>query len=329
MKKTLFSAAKPTGRLTLGNYLGAVENWVQMQDDYNSIFCVADLHSLTVPIEPSVLNDNSNAVFANYLACGLNPDKCVIYFQSHLKAHTEMGWLLNCLTHFGEANRMVAFKEKMQQKKEVLVGLFDYPILMAADILIHDAEVVPIGEDQRQHLELARTLAQRFNNKYGETFKIPTGLYPKIGAKIYDLQNPTKKMSKSDEDTSGTILLEDNPDVIVAKIKRAVTDSDTRIIASEDKPGVTNLLTIYSKLTNKTIKEAEQHFEGANYGKLKAETAEAVVETLKSVQDKFNYYMTHKDEMYAIAKQGVEKVAKYATNKVDVVKEKMGLICPK
>ncbi|MBQ8762014.1 MAG: tryptophan--tRNA ligase [Clostridia bacterium] len=326
MKKTLFSAAKPTGRLTLGNYLGAVENWTMMQEEYNSIFCVADLHSLTVPIKPEELKDNSYAVMANYLACGIDPKKSVLFYQSHVKEHAELGWLLNCVTHFGEANRMVAFKEKVQQKKEVTVGLFDYPILMAADILLYDAEVVPIGEDQRQHLELARTLAQRFNFTYGETFKMPEGFYPKIGAKIYDLQNPTKKMSKSDEDTSGTILLEDNPDVIMKKIKRAVTDSEMKIVASKEKPGVTNLLTIYSKLTNQTIKEAEQHFEGANYGKLKTETAEVVIETLKPVQEKFNYYMNNKDVLAEIAKQGAEKAAEYASKKVEEVKEKMGLI---
>lgn len=326
MKEVLFSGAKPTGRLTLGNYIGAVGNWTAMQDKYNSIFCIADLHSLTVKIEPKELTDNSYAIMSTYLACGLTPEKSTLYYQSQLSAHTELCWLLNCVASMGETSRMTAYKEKAHNKNSVSVALFDYPILMAADILLFGTKYVPIGEDQRQHLELARDLAIRFNNKYGETFVVPEGIYPKVGAKICNLQNPTKKMSKSDEDTSGSILIEDDLDLIRQKIKRAVTDSDNQIKASEEKTGVTNLLTIYSALSKITIKEAEKHFEGKNYGALKNEVADIVVATLKPVQEKFNYYMNHKEEIRKIAQQGVEKVRAIADAKVIEVKKKMGLI---
>ncbi len=326
MKKIQFSAAKPTGRLTLGNYIGAVNNWISMQEEYNSIFCVADLHSLTVKIEPDELRDNSFAVMANYLAVGLDPKKCVLYYQSQLPAHPELCWEMNCITSMGEASRMTAYKEKAQKNQNVSVGLFDYPMLMAADILLFDTDYVAIGEDQRQHLELARDLAIRFNNKYGNTFVVPEGIYPKVGAKIYNLQNPIRKMSKSDDDNSGNILLEDDIDLIRQKIKRAVTDSGSEIVAREDKPGVTNLLNIFSVLSKMSIKEAEKYFDGKNYGCLKNEVAELVIETLKPVQQKFKYYMSHKEEIIDIAKEGVEKVREQAENKVKLVKEKMGLI---
>ncbi len=327
MKDRLYTAAKPTGRLTLGNYIGAVDNWLQMQEKYDSIFCVADLHSLTVEIDPKELKDNSYAVLANYLACGLDPNKCTLYYQSQIPAHTELCWLLDCVASMGEANRMTAYKEKAQEKKNVSVGLFNYPMLMAADILLYDAKYVPIGEDQRQHLELARNLAIRFNNKYGETFVVPTGVYQKVGAKVYNLQNPTKKMSKSDFDNSGNILLEDPIDVIKQKIKRAVTDSDSKIVYDpENKPGVSNLLSIYSVLTKKSMKECEKFFEGQNYGALKKEVTDAVVSTIEPIQQKFNYYMNNRDELEKIAKIGAEKIRKIAEEKVKLVKEKMGLI---
>lgn len=326
MKDTLFSGAKPTGRLTLGNYIGAVGNWQFMQNEYNSIFCIVDLHSLTVKIEPEVLTGNSYAVMATYLACGLSPEKSTLYFQSQLSAHSELCWLLNCVANMGETSRMTAYKGKAHNKDSVSVGLFDYPILMAADILLFGTKYVPIGEDQRQHLEMARNLAIRFNNKYGETFVVPEGIYPKVGAKIYNLQEPTKKMSKSDSDNSGNILLEDDLDLIRQKIKRAVTDSDNLIKASESKAGVTNLLTIYSALAHISIQEAEKHFEGKNYGALKNEVADIVVDTLRPVQEKMNYYMSHKDEIRKIAEQGADKVRAIADAKVKEVKKKMGLI---
>ena len=327
MKDKLYTAAKPTGRLTLGNYIGAVDNWLMMQDKYDSIFCVADLHSLTVDIDPKELKDNSYAVMANYLACGLDPKKCTLYYQSQIPAHPELCWLLDCITSMGEASRMTAYKEKAQNKNKVSVGLFNYPMLMAADILLYDAKYVPIGEDQRQHLELARNLAIRFNNKYGETFVVPTGVYQKVGAKIYNLQNPTKKMSKSDFDNSGNILLEDPIDVIKQKIKRAVTDSDTKIVFDqENKPGVSNLLSIYSVLAKKSMKDCEKFFEGKNYGALKKEVTDVVVSTIEPIQQKFNYYMKNRQEIEKVAKNGAEKIQKIAEEKVKLVKEKMGLI---
>ena len=327
MKQRLYTAAKPTGRLTLGNYVGAVDNWLKLQNEYDSIFCVADLHSLTVEISPQELRDNSYAVMANYLACGLDPKKCTLYYQSQISAHPELCWLLDCITSMGEASRMTAYKEKAENKNGVSVGLFNYPMLMAADILLYDAKYVPIGEDQRQHLELARNLATRFNNKYGETFTVPEGVYQKVGAKIYNLQNPTKKMSKSDFDNSGNILLEDDLDVIKQKIKRAVTDSDTKIVFDpQNKPGVSNLLSIYSVLTKKDMKSCESFFAGKNYGALKNEVCEVVVETIKPIQEKFNFYMKNKDEIEKIAIEGAEKISGIAENKIKLVKQKMGLI---
>ncbi len=327
MKERLYTAAKPTGRLTLGNYVGAVDNWLKMQEEYDSIFCVADLHSLTVNIDPKELRDNSYAVMANYLACGLDPNKCTLYYQSQVPAHTALCWLLDCVTSMGEASRMTAYKEKAQSNKNVSVGLFNYPMLMAADILLYDAKYVPIGEDQRQHLELARNLAIRFNNKYGETFVVPQGVYQKVGAKIYNLQNPTKKMSKSDFDNSGNILLEDPIDVIKQKIKRAVTDSDSKIIYDpENKPGVSNLLSIYSVLAKKSMKECEAFFDGKNYGALKNEVSDIVIATIEPIQQKFMYYMNNKDEIEKIATQGAERIEAEADKKVKLVKERMGLI---
>ena len=325
-KKTIFSGAKPTGRLTLGNYIGAVKNWKAMQDDYSAIFSVVDLHSLTVDISPEELKDNSYAALANFIACGLDPEKSIIYMQSHIKEHAELAWLLNCITWFGEAGRMTQFKDKKQKVENVSVGLFDYPVLMAADILLFDAHLVPIGEDQRQHLELARTLANRFNAKYGKTFVVPEGYYPKLGAKVYDLQDPTKKMSKSETDMSGIILLEDSPEVIRNKIKRAVTDSDNKIIFSADKPGVSNLLTIYCSLTDTTPKAAEEHFAGNGYGVFKSEVAEVVVSTLEGVQAEFKRLMQDKAELDRIAKLGADRLREKAAKKLAEVKAKMGLI---
>jgi len=326
VKKTMFSGAKPTGRLTLGNYIGAVKNWKEMQEEYNAIFSIVDLHSLTVDIAPEVLKDNSYAALANFMACGLDPKKSAIYMQSHIDCHAALGWLLNCITWFGEAQRMTQFKEKKLKGTNVSVGLFDYPVLMAADIMLFDADVVPIGEDQRQHLELARTLATRFNNKYGKTFVVPEGYYPKIGAKVCDLQNPTKKMSKSDEDTSGIILLEDSPEVIRSKVKRAVTDSDSRIVFAKDKPGISNLLTIYSALTGNSIKASEAHFVGKGYGDLKREVAEVVIETLAKPQQEFKRLMSDKGELDRIAKTGADRLRCQAEAKLKQARDKMGLI---
>ncbi|MCL2540013.1 MAG: tryptophan--tRNA ligase [Firmicutes bacterium] len=325
-KLTIFSGIKPSGRFTLGNYIGAVKNWQEMQSRYNSIFSVVDLHALTVDINPDELRENIYAAIANLIACGLDPNKSTIYCQSHISGHAELGWLLNCITWFGEAGRMTQFKDKSRKGAQVSVGLFDYPVLMAADIMLFDAALVPIGEDQRQHVELSRTLAVRFNNKYGNTFVVPEGYFPKLGAKIYDLQEPTKKMSKSDADASGCVLLEDSPEVIRSKIKRAVTDSDGKIVFSKDKPGVSNLLTIYCTLTNKTPKQAEEYFGGKGYGALKNEVADAVIATLAEPQEIFKRLMNDKAELDRLAKLGAEKLQKQACAKLAVVKQKMGLI---
>ncbi len=326
MKEKMFSAVKPTGRLTLGNYIGTMKNWAKMQEDYDCIFCVADLHSLTVHIDPEELRQNSYALMAVYLACGLSPDKGPLYYQSQIPAHSELCWLLNCVANVGETNRMTAYKEKAHNKDGVSVGLFDYPILMAADILLFDTKYVPIGEDQRQHMEMARNLAIRFNNKYGETFVLPEGVYQKTGSKITNLQNPTKKMSKSDCDDSGNILLEDDLDIVRQKIKRAVTDSGSEIKVAKDKPGVTNLLSIYSSLSGLTLQECEKHFAGKNYGALKNEVADIVVNTLQPFQEKFRYYLERPTEIEKIATRGAEQLRERANKKVLEVKRKMGLI---
>ena len=287
-KKVLYSGMQATGTLTLGNYLGALKNWVELTDEYECIYGVMDLHSLTVRQVPAEFRKNARALYALYVAAGLDPEKNCIYYQSHVSGHAELGWILDCFTYMGELNRMTQFKDKAAKHADnINAGLYTYPVLMAADILLYQADVVPVGVDQKQHLEITRDIANRFNGIYGDVFTIPEAYIGKSTAKIMSLQDPTKKMSKSDENPNASILLMDDPDTIIRKFKRAVTDSDMDIRYSDDKPGIQNLINIYSCITNKTIEEVEKEFEGKGYGDFKLAVGETVVSRLKPLQDRF------------------------------------------
>ena len=323
--KRLLTGLKPSGELTLGSYIGGIMQSVKFQDEYESFMFVPDMHAITVPQDPKELHDRIIKNVALYLACGIDPEKNTIYLQSENLYHANLSWILECNTYFGEASRMTQFKDKSSKKENFSVGLFTYPILMAADILLYDADFVPVGVDQKQHVELARDLAQRFNNKYGDTFKLPEPLIPEVGSKIMDLQNPTKKMSKSDETYKGVILLLDDEKTIRKKIMSAVTDSENKVYYDvENKPGISNLLTIYSSLTHKSIKEVEQHFKDSNYGNLKKEVADVVVDRLLDIQNKYNNYING-GIIDIILDNGLEKVKTIAQEKYNDVVKKVGL----
>ena len=325
-KKVLYSATKPTGKLTLGNYIGAIKSWKEMQENNDCLFCVADLHSLTIDMDRNELNENIYAQLATFIAFGLDPEKSIIYVQSHVSEHAELGWIMNCMTYFGEASRMTQFKDAKAKNKNITVGLFAYPMLMAADILLYDAAVVPVGVDQMQHIEIARDIAMRFNSKYGETFVVPKGVVPKSGAKIMGLLDPTKKMAKSGDNDNDVIYIEDDDDTIRKKFKRAVTDSENNICFSESKPGVSNLLVIYSAMKGISVEEAEAHFKGCGYGELKTQTAEAVIEVLTPVREKLKSLKADKEYLLSVAKRGAEKAREIARKKLKEVYEKVGLI---
>lgn len=325
-KEILYSATKPTGKLTLGNYIGAIKNWSEMQENYNSIFCVADLHSLTINIDKQELKDNIYSQIATFLAFGLDPEKSIIYCQSHVKEHAELGWIMNCTTYFGEASRMTQFKDAKAKNKNISVGLFTYPMLMAADILLYDTNVVPVGIDQMQHVEICRDIATRFNAKYGETFAIPKGIVPKTGAKIMGLLDPTKKMAKSGDNDNDVIYIEDDNETIMRKFKRAVTDSLNRIKYCDEQPGVSNLLTIYSAMKKITIEQAEKEFEGCGYGDLKTRTAQAVIDVLSPVREKLNALKADKKYLEKIMAEGAEKARYLAKKKLNKVYKKVGLV---
>ena len=325
-KKVLYSATKPTGKLTLGNYIGAIKSWKEMQENNDCLFCVADLHSLTIDMDRNELNENIYAQLATFIAFGLDPEKSIIYVQSHVSEHAELGWIMNCMTYFGEASRMTQFKDAKAKNKNITVGLFAYPMLMAADILLYDAAVVPVGVDQMQHIEIARDIAMRFNSKYGETFVVPKGVVPKSGAKIMGLLDPTKKMAKSGDNDNDVIYIEDDDDTIRKKFKRAVTDSENNICFSESKPGVSNLLVIYSAMKGISVEEAEAHFKGCGYGELKTQTAEAVIEVLTPVREKLKSLKADKEYLLSVAKKGAEKAREIARKKLKEVYEKVGLI---
>jgi len=323
--KRLLTGLKPSGELTLGSYIGGIKQSVKLQEEYDSFLFVPDLHAITVPQDSNLLKERIRKNVALYLACGIDPEKNTIYLQSQNLYHANLSWILECHTYMGEASRMTQYKDKTSKGENVSVGLFTYPILMAADILLYDADFVPVGVDQKQHVELARDLAGRFNNKYGESFTLPEPLIPKIGAKIMDLQNPTKKMSKSDGDTKGSILLLDKEDVIRKKIMSAVTDSENKIFYDqENKPGISNLLTIYSSLSNKTIKEVEEQFKEYNYGSLKKEVADLVVATLTKIQKKYEE-LINSDTIEKILEQGKNKTEKLAKEKYESILKKIGL----
>lgn len=324
--KRILTGLKPSGELTLGSLIGAIKQTVEAQDKYDSFIFVPDMHAITVPQDPKILHERIRKNVALYLACGVDPQKNTIYLQSENLYHANLSWILECNTYMGEASRMTQYKDKTSKGENVSVGLFTYPILMAADIILYDADYVPVGIDQKQHVELARNLVERFNKKYGDTFKVPEPLIPKTGAKIMDLQNPLKKMSKSADNYKGTILLLDNEKDIRKKIMSAITDSDNKIYYDpENKPGISNLLTIYSALTNTTMEETVKHFESHNYGALKKEIADVTWEKLKKIQDKYNYYI-NSNELDEILEAGRIKVNEIAKKKYEEVKQKVGLI---
>lgn len=326
-KKIIFSGAQPSGKLTLGNYIGALKNWVELQDEYNCYYCIVDLHAITVPQVPKDLRVRSLEALAQYIACGLDPEKNTIFIQSHVSAHAELSWVLNCMTYMGELNRMTQFKEKSKKSEANLnSGLFTYPVLMASDILLYQTDLVPVGEDQKQHLELARDLAQRFNTKYSDTFKVPEPYIPKFGARIMSLQEPAKKMSKSDENENAYILITDSADVIKNKLKRAVTDSLGSVKFSDDQPGIKNLLTIYSKFSGESIEVIEQRYEGQGYGKFKQDTGEVIVEGLRPVREKYEELLNNKDYLEKIYMEGANKAEASARKTLRKVYKKVGFI---
>lgn len=323
--KRLLSGIKPTGDLTLGNYIGALKHFNEMQKEYETFVFVADLHALTIYNDPKVLHKKIRDLIAVYLACGLDPKYTTLFIQSENLYHANLSWVFECNTYMGEAARMTQFKEKSKNNENVTVGLFTYPMLMASDILLYDADVVPVGIDQKQHVELARNIAERFNNKYGETFKIPEPVIPKTGAKIYDLQDPTKKMSKSDDNNKGCIILLEDPEIARKKIMSAVTDSEMSVkFDPEHKPGVSNLLTIYSSLKNISIQDAEKEFEGSNYGTFKKRVADVVVELLNNLQSKYKEVIEG-DTIDKILDESNKKVREIAKSKVEEVFTKVGV----
>ena len=324
-KKILYSGMQATGNLTLGNYLGALKNWVTLNEEYECFWGVMDLHSLTVRQVPAEFRKRARNLLTLYIAAGLDPKKNCIYFQSHVSAHAELSWILNCFTYMGELNRMTQFKDKAAKHADnINAGLFTYPVLMAADILLYQADFVPIGKDQKQHLEITRDIATRFNSLYGDVFTIPEPYFGKAGAKIMSLQDPSKKMSKSDENINGSIYLMDDPDTIVRKCKRAVTDSDNEIRYGEDKPGVSNLLEIYSTCLGKSIEEAEKEFAGMGYGDFKMAVAEAVISVLKPLQEEYERLQKEKDFIDSIIKENDEKAAYFANKTLRKVKKRVG-----
>lgn len=327
-KKVIYSGIQPTGCITIGNYIGAIKNWLKLSDDYNCIFSIVNMHAMTVRQDPEAFRNNTLSFFAQYIACGLNPDKQILYIQSHVKNHAYLTWILNCFTYVGEMGRMTQFKEKsLKNEDNINMGLMDYPVLMAADILLYGTDLVPVGIDQKQHLEFTRDVAIRFNNVYGNVFKIPEPYIPEQGAKICSLQEPTAKMSKSDINPNGAISIIDTPEVITAKIKRAVTDSGSEIKASPDKPGVTNLLTIYSSVTGKSIVEAEKEFEGlTGYGDFKLRVAEAVVNRLNPIREEYNRLIKDKAYLMDMARKGAEAADRISERIMSKVEKKIGFI---
>ena len=326
--KIILSGMQPSGDLMIGHLTGALNQWKSMQEEYNCYFMIADLHTLTVRQEAKVLREKTLDTIAMYIAGGINPELSTLFVQSHNPFHSQLQWILNCFTGFGECSKMTQFKDKSQVHNEnVNVGLFTYPVLQAADILLYQADLVPVGEDQRQHLELTRNIAQRFNHYYSETFKVPEAYIPNVGAKILALQDPTKKMSKSDENQKNTIFLTDTNEQITNKIKRAVTDSGSEIKIADNKPGITNLLTLYSIATNnKPLKEVEELFMNSSYGELKSAVAEKIVEYISPIRNKFFDLKKNKDYLMQLVTDGAEKSSNIALKTLRKVQKKVGLL---
>src|SRR3989440_84740 len=322
--KRIFSGAQPTGNIHIGNYLGALRNWAALQYEYESFFCIVNLHAITIAQDPPTLARKTRELARLYLASGIDPQVSIIFIQSDVPEHAELAWMLNCITRISELERMTQFKDKAgKQRESVGAGLLTYPVLMAADILLYQTDLVPVGHDQKQHLELTRDLAIRFNRDYGEAFRIPDPYIPKVGAKIQSLSDPTKKMSKSDEDASGAINLLDDADTVRRKFKRAVTDSGTEIRFDESRPAITNLLTIYQLLTGKSSEEIESHFAGKGYAQLKSELAETTVEFLRPFQERMRSISD--EELHRILSEGAEKARSIAAPTMRDVRERMGI----
>ncbi|MCV9887055.1 tryptophan--tRNA ligase [Metabacillus halosaccharovorans] len=325
MMKTIFSGIQPSGSVTLGNYIGALKQFVDLQDEYNCYFCIVDQHAITVPQDRLALRKNIRSLAALYLAVGLDPEKVTLFIQSEVPAHAQAGWMLQCVSYIGELERMTQFKDKSHGKEAVSAGLLTYPPLMAADILLYNTDLVPVGEDQKQHLELTRDLAERFNKKYNDVLTIPEVRIPKVGARIMSLVDPTKKMSKSDANQKAFITLLDDPKQIEKKIKSAVTDSEGIVkYDKENKPGISNLLSIYSILTNESIEQIEAKYEGKGYGDFKTDVAEVVVNALKPIQDKY-YQLMESDELDQILDKGAEKANAVASHTLKKMENAMGL----
>ncbi|MGQ7805721.1 tryptophan--tRNA ligase [Hafnia alvei] len=329
-KPIVFSGAQPSGELTIGNYMGALRQWVQMQDEYDCIYCIVDQHAITVRQDAQQLRKATLDTLALYLACGIDPEKSTIFVQSHVPEHTQLGWVLNCYTYFGELSRMTQFKDKSARYAEnINAGLFDYPVLMAADILLYQTTQVPVGEDQKQHLELSRDVAARFNALYGDIFKVPEPFIPKSGARVMSLLEPTKKMSKSDDNRNNVIGLLEDPKSVIKKIKRAVTDSDEPAVVRYDvvnKAGVSNLLDILAGVTGKTITELEQEFEGKMYGHLKGAVAEAVSEMLTELQERYNRFRNDEAFLQQVMRDGAQKARARAQETVKKVYDAIGFV---
>ena len=326
-KKIIFSGVQPSGILTIGNYLGAIKNWVSLADDYDCIYCAVDMHAITVRQDPAELRKRTRELLAIYIAAGIDPEKCTLFVQSHVPAHAELSWILGCYTQFGELSRMTQFKDKSSKHADnINSGLFTYPVLMASDILLYQADLVPVGQDQRQHIELTRDIATRFNGIYGDVFTVPEGFIPPSGAKIMSLQDPTKKMSKSDTNVNSFVTLMDSRDDIVRKFKRAVTDSDTSVRFAEDKDGINNLMNIYSCFTGRSHAEIEKEFEGRGYGDFKLAVGEVVADGLAPLQARFSQIINDKAYLEEVMKNGARAASYRAEKTIRKVAKKVGFI---
>lgn len=326
-KKVIFSGVQPSGKMTLGNYLGALKSWTKLQDEYECFFSMVNMHAITVPQDPEVLRRQTIELLAQFIACGIDPDLNTIFIQSHVHEHAELSWALCTLTYMGELNRMTQYKDKSRKSEQNLnAGLFTYPVLMAADILLYQTDLVPVGDDQKQHMELARDLATRFNNRFGDTFIVPEGYYPKETARVMSLQEPEKKMSKSDANPSAFILLAEDADSTAKKIKKAVTDSIGIVKYNDEQPGLKNLINIYSAMTDKSVEEIVAMYDGKGYGAFKGEMAEAVVEHLRPIREKYNYLLENRDYLEGIYTRGAEKASARAGKTLRDVYDRIGFI---
>ena len=326
-KKIVFSGVQPSGNISLGNYIGALRNFVAMQHDYHCLYCVVDMHAITVRQDPKKLREQTLALLALYIACGLDPKENIMYIQSHVPQHAELSWILNCYTMFGELSRMTQFKDKAARHADnVNAGLFDYPVLMAADILLYQTDLVPIGDDQKQHLELARNVAERFNGVHGKTFTVPEGYFPKVGGRIMSLAEPEKKMSKSDENANARVLILDRPEDIMKKFKRAVTDSEAVVEYREGKAGINNLMTIYSIATGKSMDEITNELAGRGYGDFKTAVGESVVELLRPIREKTAELLNQPDYLESVYKENALRAAALAERTMEKVRKKVGFV---